>query len=85
VSHFRPSRRSQPSQRADETLRHVLDEGPLRLRGENRSVACDEIDLDLHVDEDQRSLQDRMESAERVTRSTEALRPSSPTRRERCC
>ena len=38
----------------------------------------EEVDFDTHVDEDQRSPQERLESSERVTRSAEALRQLKP-------
>ena len=38
----------------------------------------EEVDFDTHVDDDQRSAQERLESAERVTRSAEALRELKP-------
>lgn len=38
----------------------------------------EEADFDTHVDDDQRSAQERLESSERVTRSAEALRQLKP-------
>jgi DNA-directed RNA polymerase specialized sigma24 family protein len=52
--------------------------GPRRTQVTVPARRHDDVDFDAHVDADQRSPQDRLESAERVSRSTEALRGLKP-------
>ena len=56
----------------------VRNEALAVRRARAQLVGSEEIDLDAHADDGQRSPQDRMESAERVTRSAEALRGLKP-------
>ena len=60
-------------------MRVVVRNEALAVRkSRSQVVASDDVDFDSHLDEDQRSPQDRIESAERVTRSAEALRQLKP-------
>ena len=56
----------------------VRNEALAVRRNRSQHVQSDEPDLDAHVDHDQRSLEERVESSERVTRSAEALRQLKP-------
>jgi len=56
----------------------VRNEALAVRRNRSQHVQGDEPDLDAHADSHQRSLEERMESAERVTRSAEALRQLKP-------
>ena len=63
----------------------VRNEALAVRRSRSQVVATEEVDFDSHVDEDQRSAQERLESAERVTRAAKALRQrSSPTKHAPC-
>ena len=60
-------------------MRVVVRNEALAVRkSRSQLVASDDVDFDTHIDEDQRSPQDRLESAERVSRSTEAMRGLKP-------
>lgn len=60
-------------------MRVVVRNEALAVRkSRSQLVASDDVDFDSHVDEHQRGPQERIESAERVTRSAEALRGLKP-------
>ncbi len=60
-------------------MRVVVRNEALAVRkSRSQLVGSDEVDFDSHVDHHQRSAQERLESAERVSRSTEALRGLKP-------
>ena len=60
-------------------MRVVVRNEALAVRkSRSQLVASDDVDFDSHVDAGQRSPHDRLESAERVSRSTEALRGLKP-------
>lgn len=56
----------------------VRNEALAVRRSRSQLVGSEDVDLDAHVDDAQRSTQERVESAERVTRSAEALRALRP-------
>ena len=60
-------------------MRVVVRNEALAVRkSRGQLVASEDVDFDAHIDDDQRSAQERLESAERVSRSTEALRGLKP-------
>ncbi len=60
-------------------MRVVVRNEALAVRKQrSQLVGSDDVDFDAHVDQNQRSPQERIESSERVTRSAEALRGLKP-------
>ena len=60
-------------------MRVVVRNEALAVRkARSQVLSGEEVDFDTHVDGDQRSPQERLESSERVTRSAEALRQLKP-------